>query len=158
MRLSRPYIPLKIRLQVARRQLQALGSASLNISINATCKGHATRTQLMVHLGALAQLMNEPNLELDHDPALGLRMRRTLADGTVKYSPDANNPKFLVYRGPGLHLQKTTGRKPGAEKTTDARDSDVWLMKKWRRLEGPKKPKQKIRSRGFSKVKREMKR
>jgi hypothetical protein len=70
---------------------------------------------------------------------------------TGGYRPDANDPRYLVYRLKPEHRKKTTGRKPDAERTVTTKGSDVWLAKKFRKLEKPQKPKQKIPSRPFPK-------
>lgn len=96
-------------------------------------------------------LFKGKEVQLDHDPALVLRKR---SKRTGKFVPDANDPTFLVYRLAQDHLHKTTGRRPGAATTVTAKGSDVWLAKKWRKLEGPAKPKRKIPSRSFPKKRR----
>lgn len=99
----------------------------------------------------LRQAFHGQDVELDHDPALELRR---FNPRTGKYSPDANDPRFLIYRVRDEHLQKTTGRKPGAERTVTSKGSDVWLAKKFRKLESPKKVKRKMQSRPFPKRER----
>ena len=57
---------------------------------------------------ALLQLGLDPaTAELDHDPALGLRERTP--DGG--YIPDANDPRYLVWRTGEAHRKKTSGNK-----------------------------------------------
>lgn len=80
--------------------------------------------------------------QLDHDPALILREFNPI---TGKYTPDANDPNFLVYREKDDHLHKTTGRKPGAAKTVTTKGSDIWLKTKFDRLEGRTKPRRKVK-------------
>ncbi len=90
--------------------------------------------------------------QLDHDPALILR---PFNERTGKYTPDANDPAYLIYRAPDDHLQKTTGRKPGALRTVTTKGSDIGLKTKFARLERKKtKPKSHIPSRPFPKQKR----
>jgi hypothetical protein len=88
--------------------------------------------------------------QLDHDPALILRK---FDENTGLYTPDANDPAYLVYRGPREHLEKTIGRKADAEKTVTSKGSDLWKKAKFDRLEGRTKqrPKSKIPSRPFGK-------
>ncbi len=86
--------------------------------------------------------------QLDHDPALVLRK---FNERTGKYTPDANDPKYLVYREKDDHLQKTTGRAPGARRTVSNKGSDMGLRKKFARLERPKRRKATIPSRPFQK-------
>lgn len=86
-KLPRPSIPIKIKLQVALRQL----SLTLGDKI----------------------------LQLDHDPALELR---EFDPSTGKYTPDANDPDYLIWRGEGDHDKKTHG--PGGEKRITTKGSD----------------------------------
>jgi hypothetical protein len=99
---------------------------------------------------------------LDHDPALILRIYNDnplITDIAARYIPYAHDHKFLIYREKSDHQQKTTGRKPGAERTITTKGSDVGLAAKFRRLEAkPSKkravrarkwPKRKLQSRGF---------
>lgn len=148
-RLSRPYIPLPVRVEVAERQTDKKNMAWALYLVtpwqNLTDRLHFLLTALF---GA------QP-YQLDHDPALSLRR---YSAGHDRFYPDANDPNHLVYRAKDGHLQKTTGRKPGAERTVTSKGSDVWLKKKFDRLEGrtKRRPKQKIRSRGFQKGKRKI--
>lgn len=57
--------------------------------------------------------------EFDHSPALELRAYDPI---TKKYSPDANDPKFLGYRKNEHHKTKTHG--PGGEKRITAKGGD----------------------------------
>jgi hypothetical protein len=58
---------------------------------------------------ALYQLGFEPHeVDLDHDPALGLRPWNEETQDTI---PTANDPKYLVWRPKAEHKLKTTGRK-----------------------------------------------
>lgn len=94
---------------------------------------------------------------LDHDPALILRKYNPrIKNVAARYTPHAHDPDALVYREKSDHQQKTTGRKPGAERTVTTKGSDAHLAAKFRRLEGKNKPrrKTKIKSRGFGSQKR----
>jgi hypothetical protein len=96
--MKRPYIPLPIRLEAA-----------------------------LLQLG-----LDQKTAELDHDPALELRERvyvwrydRTmLSDHGGQYYtvPDANDPKYLVWRSKADHARKTNG--PGGEKRITTRGGD----------------------------------
>jgi hypothetical protein len=58
---------------------------------------------------ALYQLGLEPHeVELDHDPALGIR---PVNDKGTDYDPPQHDPKCLIWRPKADHLRKTTGRK-----------------------------------------------
>lgn len=151
MKRPRPRIPLKVRLVVARRQCVAARGERNTDYLLAVCRRE--RYGLEQTIANLLSLAGFDDFELDHDPALILRQ---FNERTGKYTPDANDPAYLVYRTPAQHLKKTTGRTPGAAKTVDARDSDMWLKRKFDRLEGrtKRRPKQKIPSRPFPKAKR----
>lgn len=162
---KRPYIPWKIRWKVAQRQLKA-GllpdvAAQLIVQIELAFDSYSHRVDAALRgLGFIKP-------QLDHDPALTLRKyRRGLQKWTdlglnnaARYTPNANDPNHLIYRESDPerndHLQKTTGRKAGAERTVTTKGSDIGLKAKFDRLEGrtKKRPKQKIRSRGFPKPK-----
>lgn len=150
--MKRPYISLKAKLAVLERQAfverrfeneeqRDLAREWYDIS----CDGHTVTGRIR---WLLQLLFNGQRSELDHDPALELRH---FSKRTGKYYPDANDKRFLVYRLKPDHLQKTTGRKPGAERTVTSKGSDAWLAKKFRKLENPKKSKSKIPSRPFPK-------
>lgn len=111
--------------------------------------------ELLHQLKSLMGVASAGQLQLDHDPALGLRHTICELDGTIiKYIPAETDHRYLVYRESAAHLEKTVGRKAGAEKTVTTKGSDIWLMKKFRRLEGAPKRKVRIPSRGFPKIKR----
>lgn len=137
----RPFIPLDVRIQVARRQLSYFVDPLPE-------RAYLTRKQ---YLGALLGLLGdyittgEP-LELDHYPALILR---PFNERTGKYIPDANEPDALVYRPKGEHDEKSFGRKQGASRTVTTKGSDIWLKAKFNRLEKPRKQRRKIPSRPF---------
>jgi hypothetical protein len=138
MKLPRPYIPLTRRALAARRQLRDRFGVQFP-----RAKGQSMSAYLN---DLLTMLFKDEPFELDHDPALE---NRQFNPETGKYTPDANNPAFLVYRLKPAHLEKTTGRKPGASKTVTSKGSDNWIAKKFRKLEGPQRPKAKIPSRPF---------
>lgn len=160
MTIRRPYIPLSARVQVAERQVRESGSLLWPLYSSGILHGKKLdkpwplARRLRVLLG---DLFPDGDHQLDHDPALVLR-RFNKRIG--KYSPPANDPDYLVYRRKGDHLQKTTGRKPGAERTITTKGSDVGLKTKFARLEKKKgrkrtKPRRhaarKIQSRPFQK-------
>lgn len=158
-RLRRPYIPLSVRVEVAERQLREMMNethprgrdASTYWMFYANSMPYMALRKRLDYL--LKYLFGDQPYQLDHDPALSLRRVRF-----GNYVPDANSPDHLVYRAKDGHLQKTTGRRPGAERTVTSKGSDVWLKKKFDRLEGrtKRRPKQKIPSRGFQKGKRKI--
>jgi hypothetical protein len=144
----RPFIPLSVRVQVAERQLSKSGSILWALYASAvTANGKLDAPLTLTHRLRilLSHLFPEGDFQLDHDPALILR-RFNHING--RYTPAANNPDFLIYRQKDDHLQKTTGRKPGAERTITTKGSDIGLKTKFRKLERKdKRPKQKIPAR-----------
>lgn len=107
-RLYRPHIPLRIRVQVAERQLKQAGIAPISTE--------KLSTFLFLALDALARHIGceRQELRLDHDPALGARPK-TGEGKRTRYTPDANDPDALRYRphGPEFeasHLIKTNIR------------------------------------------------
>jgi hypothetical protein len=60
--------------------------------------------------------------DFDHDPALVNRDYDTEAGDFI---PPQNDPKHIIARRKAEHLEKTIGRKEGAEKTVSTRGSDV---------------------------------
>jgi len=139
----RPYIPLAIRVEVAERDVDKWLWWPLYCSA-VEAGGMSMGRRLTILLGHMPK-----GAQLDHDPALILRK---FSKRTGLYTPDANDPAYLIYRDPRDHLQKTIGRKSDAEKTVTGKGSDIWLKSKFRRLENPsKKPRAKIPSRPFPK-------
>lgn len=151
--------PLAVRVQVAERQLRGL-NPSLTASVQYGSKGASCAIQLKRALDALRAEMKLPEdakFALDHDPAIILRpYNPRIKDVASRYTPHAHDPSALVYREKADHQQKTTGRKPGAERTVTTLGSDIHLKSKFARLEGRTKPKRKvpIKSHGFAKGKR----
>lgn len=90
-KLHRPYIPLKVRVAVALRQVKAQYYPPSR-------DGDKDGAYLKV---LLAKLFGERKCHLDHDPALCNRRKATSASGAVTYTPRANNPKYLIYREGG---------------------------------------------------------
>lgn len=144
--MTRKYIPILTRCLVARRQIRELGGF---VPVRPRKRSLTVYFEIEL-LPRLEAALGSP-LQLDHRPALGLRRKRTLDDGSIEYSPRENDYRFMAYQCAPEHLQKTTGRRPGAERTVTSKGSDIWLMQKFRRLEGPKKRKRQIRSGGFAK-------
>ena len=144
--MKRPSIPVRVKLAVLERQAIQKGLSLDWLML--ICHGHKSEDRVKL---LLDKLFNGDKVELDHDPALSLRR---FNKRTGKYTPDANNPEYLVYRPVAEHLQKTVGRKPGAERTVTTKGSDVWLNKKFSRPKRPRVAKMKIPSRPFPKRKK----
>jgi hypothetical protein len=133
----RPYIPLAVRVAVAHRQLAASGiwtSAHLAAMRNSPAP---LGFQL---LRALTMLFGtEPGTpHLDHNPAL---RTRTFNPRTGRYTPDANDADYLIYRTAAEHRIKTLVRGDGAQ------HPDRVLINKERRRGKPKRKGPKIKSR-----------
>lgn len=143
--MKRPYIPMRARVHAG--ELQAERSPRVTSDWWLFYNTHVRKMPLRKRLDYLLDAMFDgEEVQLDHDPALSLRK----VTATGQYRPHANNPHFLVYRPKGEHLQKTTGRLPGAARTITSKGSDVWLAKKYRKLGANKRPKRKIPSRKFA--------
>ena len=123
MRLYRPPVPISVRIVVAQRQL-------LRQDIAAPDRQQGERQEVYLDrlLGILAHALDamfEP-LQLDHDPAL---TNRKFNPRTKKYKPDANDPRYMVYRTESGHDIKTRVRGDGAQY------SDLALRRKFKRIE-----------------------
>jgi hypothetical protein len=68
------------------------------------------------------KIVKASELEFDHCPALCARQYDTVNQDFI---PQQNDPEYIVAVLKEDHLYKTTGRKPGAEKTVTTRGSDV---------------------------------
>lgn len=135
-RLPRPYVPLSVRVQVAEAMLPIEVLTAHNLG------GLRARLEF-----ALAWAFPDTDIHLDHDPPLGAR-EKIMRDGEiVGYKPDANDPRFLIYRTKVDHKLKTNVRGEHGQ------HPDRVLIKKQRRRERPpsKRRKVKIQNRGFSK-------
>lgn len=89
---------------------------------------------------------------LDHDPALILRPYNSrIRDVAARYTPHAHSADHLIYRAKDEHQQKTTGRRPGAERTITTKGSDIGIKTKFARLERGPRRKAKIPSHPFPK-------
>lgn len=157
-RLYRPHIPLKIRVQVAERQLRAIPEQSAIVeTIEETTETWSEQLHHLLLYLARALGCEVSELRLDHDPPLALRPqeRRGLSK-KVFYTPDANDPDHLFYRPHGAqhdgsHDVKTRIRGDHGQY------SDIVLIKRQRRRdraaaivnETVKKNRQKMRS-GFA--------
>lgn len=147
MKRPRPYIPIKIRLKVALRQLKKAGLNPTDFEIRMRRSyGNISKRGLLTL--ALQELLQGAAAQLDHDPALILR---PFNEETGKYDPDANDPEFLIWREQADHLEKTTGRRPGARRTITTKGSDIGLKTKFAKLERKPRLTPKIPSRGFQK-------
>jgi hypothetical protein len=138
MKRPRPYIPLAVRVEVAERMFRQMLEDSTIARANGVLYqqllGTAAPLSQRLRLMLTAMFSFRPQ-QLDHDPALILRQ---FNERTGKYTPDANDPAYLIYREKDDHLQKTTGRKPGALKTVTTKGSDIGLKTKFARLERKK--------------------
>ena len=143
--MKRKHIPILTKCLVARRQLRDFGVETRRRPGQTLTSYHE---ELLHQLKSLMGMVSLSQFQLDHDPALGLRKFNEV---TGEYTPRETDHRYLVYRETAAHLEKTVGRKAGAEKTVTTKGSDIWKMKKFRRLEGPAKRKARIPSRPFPK-------
>ena len=125
MRISRPYIPIAVRIQVAARQLRsftyALSGVQHPLEMKIREKQIETASRCSSQRECLTMLLyyrwRKTLVELHHRPALVNRMRRTMPNGRVDYSPDANDPAHLVYLPKGDHDVETRVRGLGAQRS-----------------------------------------
>ena len=145
-RIRPPMPPLAVRVEVAERQYAALtpfGNNGVYIQIQRNWSLAYRLHWLLSRIFEDGE--NVAPHALDHDPALILRpYNARIKDVAARYTPHAHDPAALVYRAKADHQQKTTGRKPGAERTVTVKGSDVGLAAKFRRLERSK-PKRKAK-------------
>lgn len=167
----RPPIPVEVKCRVAIRQLGFAGSVDTILGLHRYRPGGEAKgfTALLPKLlGDLALKLGceVKLLRLDHDPALVLREFNAR---TLIYTPDANDPDYMLYRVKEAHDFKTYKKGDGA------RRSDISEMVHQRRVKRrleehrakmadkgkhkhkkrkPDRPKKKIQSRGFPKVHR----
>lgn len=129
-----PMPPLAVRVQVALEQLNKAELFVIAVMIDLAPLSGARKLEAAL----LALGIKEP--QCDHDPALVLRpYNPRIKDVAARYTPHAHDPAALVYREKQDHQQKTTGRKPGAERTVTTKGSDVGLKTKFARLDRKKK-------------------
>lgn len=120
----RPHIPLSVRCKVAAMGLLARG---VNVFAEYSREDGETLAALLERqLRKLAEVLGTASLHLDHDPAL---RTREFNPRTGKYTPDANDPAYLVYRTVEDHRTKTFIRGERGQ------FSDRTLIKRERRRE-----------------------
>lgn len=99
----RPHIPLKVRLQVAYRQIGNDPAEARELAA-AAVEQRRGATVLKALLDIVRKRLGEEVLRLDHTWALGLR---EYSPKTGRWTPDANDPDYLRYRGYHGHDVKT---------------------------------------------------
>jgi len=149
-RLARPYIPMKVRVQVAERQFDAATSFSYengdrHASVFRTFvdRDHWKRDSPLHRQLAmfLRLLFGDAKVDLHHRPGL-LNRRRYIRNGKTFYDPPANSAEHLVYLPEHEHDIETRVRGVGAQ------HSDLALARKRKRAERKKtRPKRKWPSR-----------
>lgn len=144
MKRPRPNIPDSVKCDVAFRQLFKIALERGANPIIGVLMRDSGETLAHLRERRLAILVNElgckrEDLRLDHDPPL---RARKFNPRTGRYTPAANDPRFLVYRSHADHQRKTYLRGDGAQ------FSDTVLIKRERRREkrenGTARPKAKI--------------
>lgn len=108
MRLFRPHIPVSVRLQVIARQLQETGKFYDVLTVSALNMSPSDRLAYLLKTGFGGECVH-----LDHNPALCLR--HIIDADAGKYEPDANDPRYLIYRTEEEHRVKTFIRGDGAQ-------------------------------------------
>ncbi len=88
-------------------------------AITLECKVEALLAQGVICGCGCGETIRKGEGQFDHSPALELR---AYDPATKKYSPDANDPKFMAYRKTKHHDIKTNG--PGGEKRITAKGGD----------------------------------
>ena len=122
MPMKRPHIPIKVRLAILERQAFVERAYPSQEERDLAREWYElryhkfTKSEKIEYL--LELLFRGMPVELDHDPALILRYKNHKTGG---YRPDANDPRYLVYRLKPEHRKKTIGRKPDAERLEAAR-------------------------------------
>jgi hypothetical protein len=100
----------------------------------------------------LKAMFGDEKVHLDHDPSLVLRY---YDDVTGKYTPEANDPEFLVYRTAEEHRVKTFIRGIGAE-FSDAAKRRRKIKQECKEKEPPRPSRwpagRKLRSRPFLRI------
>jgi hypothetical protein len=142
MKLPRPYIPLSVRIKVARRQLMQKGWTKAKLD-------NHKRKNKQSYLDNLLTLLFDPSqpiiVHMDHDPPLMLRDIIKTRDGTIRYMPDANDPEYLIYRKADDHKIKTLVRGDGAQRSDFAQRrylKRVAENRKQKKKFKPRRPKQ----------------
>lgn len=113
MKLLRPHIPHSVRVEVALRQLRALGVIEADL--------YRTETRIVPYLERLLfmlqmHLNTTKTLELHHRPALVNREKVYASDGLgaplihIGYLPEANDPEHLFYVPEDQHDVETRVR------------------------------------------------
>lgn len=141
-----PMPPLAVRVKVAERQFRADLNFPMWVRMDyaeLVGRGDSLARRLKY---LLTCLFNGRPVALDHDSALILRKYNPrVKNVAARYEPHAHSIDHLVYREKADHQQKTTGRKPGAERTVTTKGSDVHLKTKFNRLEGRTKKRRKAK-------------
>ena len=113
----RPYIPLPNRCNAAGQQLMVLG---VNVfAWYMRDEGESLGALLHRRLAALAGKLGAASvadLHLDHNPPLRARpYNPRIKDIAARYTPNANDPAYLIYRTATDHRMKTNVRGDGAQ-------------------------------------------
>ena len=150
MRLYRPHVPLLIQCLVAQRQLngeqrdialRVIGGVAVELG-----RVPSHRFQLGVML--LLLFGEGVPAQLDHNPPLMLRERRWKPKRGWRYTPDANDPDYLIWRTAEDHRIKTFVRGDGAQlsdagkrrKEIRRRNRETRPRRKWPSRRIPSRP------------------
>jgi len=108
-----------------------------------------TRIELLIgqcKCAGCGESLRKGSVHFDHRPPLE---QRKINRQKTDFIPPQDNPQFLEAIDVPCHQFRTTGRKPGAEKTVTTLGSDVHVAAKLRRMSKPKKPTRPWPSRGI---------
>lgn len=130
MKLQRPYIPIRIRIKVASRQLRHFGASDALLTRERFEREDVYLDRMLTGLSLYLNGNIFQPLHLDHDPAL---CNRKFFQRTMRYEPAANDPRYLIYRTEAEHDIKTRVRGDGAQL------SDLALRRKFKRIEKRKR-------------------
>ncbi len=153
MKLPRPYIPLSVRIEVAKRQILQLADNGRPIkafplstyALKLIAKGGLAGIQRAQLNWCLGILFGKAKAHLDHDPPLCLREYNPK---TKQYVPDANDPNYLRYVNAESHRIKTYIRGEGA------RRSDMGQRRYLKRVHAKRTPKPRFKPRAAKQIRR----
>lgn len=146
-RIPRPYIPIKTRIMVARRQILALPDNPFTLAMKPIVRHVSVFNKTTLEL-LLATLGMRLDAQLDHNPPLMLRKKLYHNGKHVAYSPPANDPDFLIYRIAENHRIKTFIHGDGAQR------SDMAQRRYLKRVNASRNPKPKFKPRKPKQIRR----
>lgn len=159
------HVPIGVQLAVAERQISLSGfmpqylleifpSSNWSACNWANPKSLSASRKLKI---ALRILFGEQTVNLDHNPALITRAYNPrIKDVAARYTPNANDPDYMAWRPKARDAERSHDIKTFV-RGDNGQLSDIGLRNKQRRMDRnrgiikSKRPKAKIKSRGFKK-------